>query len=274
MIVEKAYAKINLALEVKEKREDGYHEVSNLMIPINLYDELTFEKSDELLLISDMDIEDNFIIKAANIFFDTYKIEGKAKITLKKKIPIAAGLAGGSSDASACLRGLNRLYNLNISLDELSKLSAKLGSDMPYCIYQKLALCTGRGEIVNLIDIDYKKYDCMIIKPSFGLSTKEVYSNYKYVKANNDNKIKSILEALEQDDIDKLNDNIFNDLETPAMMISSELLDLKKGIIDLGYDVKLSGSGPTLFILGEKSNFEKIVEKIEKKCYYDITNLK
>lgn len=274
MIVEYAYAKINIALEVLNKREDGYHTLNNIMLPIDLCDVLTFEKCDELIFESNLDIEDNFIIKAANLFFDTYNISPKVKITLDKKIPLSAGLAGGSADASAVLRGLNRLYNTNITLEELAKISAKLGSDMPYCIYQKLSLCKGRGEIVNLLDIDYKKYNILIIKPAFGLSTKLIYDNYKYQNINKQKKIDNILTSLKEDDIKMLNDNIFNDLQDVALNISKELNETFNKIKSKGYDIKMSGSGPTMYILSHNDNFVNIIDLLDDSFYILQTKLK
>ena len=180
MLKEYAYAKINLALEVMDVK-DGYHMVNNLMVPISLYDELLFEKSDKIELINN-EFSDNIIIKTFKLFFEYTKINNGVKITLNKNIPSAAGLAGGSSDAAATLRGLNRLYETNLTKNELIDLSAKLGSDVGFFILNKPALCTGRGEIVNPINSNLSKIDLLLLKVDSGLSTKEVYKNYEWDK--------------------------------------------------------------------------------------------
>ena len=151
MIKEKAYAKINLALEVMDVK-DGYHMVNNLMIPIDIYDEITFKKSDKIELINNP-FPDNIILKAANMFIEKYNIKSGVKMELIKNFPSAAGLAGGSSDGAATLRGLNKLFDNVATKEELLDMAASLGSDVPFFIDMKLALCTGRGEIINPCNI-------------------------------------------------------------------------------------------------------------------------
>ncbi len=153
MIKEKAYAKINLTLDVVKKRSDGYHELKMIMIPIELHDELTFEAHNEIILKSNIEIEDNAIIKAAKKMQETYHIQEGAKITLEKHIPIGGGLAGGSADIAATLRGLNQLWNLNKPLEELEDLALSLGSDTLFCLYEKPAYVYGRGEGYLFIDM-------------------------------------------------------------------------------------------------------------------------
>ena len=168
MIYEKAYAKINLALEVKEK-VNNFHNVNNIMIPINLYDELFFEKSNTTYIDCEVDIENNICLKAVDLFFDKYNIVQGVHIILNKNIPIMAGLAGGSTDAAAVLRGLNRLFEINATTSELEELASQLGSDVPFFLHNKISLCTGRGEIINPLDIDFGGASVLFIKPTFGL---------------------------------------------------------------------------------------------------------
>ena len=176
MIKEKAYAKVNLSLRVYPTNEDGYHNINSLMVPIDLYDELYFSFSDKDEVVTNIYIENNVILKTLKLFKETYKLKENVKIEVNKKIPIAAGLAGGSSDASATLRGLNRLFNLNISLKELEKLANMLGSDNTFTLYSKPAICTGRGEILDFIS-KIKEIPLIIIKPNLLLSTKTIYNN-------------------------------------------------------------------------------------------------
>lgn len=270
MVEEKAYAKINLTLEIGKKREDNYHEIKTIMMPLNLYDELTFEKMESGILLLDnslIKMEDNFVYKAAKLFLDTYNIKSGVKITLIKKIPSEAGLAGGSADAAATFRGLNELFSLNKSLDELASLISLLGSDMPYCIYNELSLCSGRGEIVKLLKIKYKKYFVLLIKPPFGLSTKAVYNEYKESLEDKSKKHESLIRALKINDIELMRHSMFNDLESPAFLISPELKKIKNHI-SLNYTVRMSGSGSTLFVISKKKE-ELLRLKEELNPYYD-----
>ncbi len=274
MIKEYAYAKINLTLEVKEKREDNFHEAKTIMTPINLYDVLTFKKiSEGIKIIEEKPIKNNFVYIAAKLFFDTYNIRDGVEITLLKHIPICAGLAGGSSDAAATLRGLNRLFNLNKSLEELALLSEALGTDMPYCVYQKTAICTGRGEKVEVLNIKVPKIPILLIKPYFGLSTKDVFKDYKYNAVNRDNNFTNVINGLINNDVNMLNENIFNDL-----FISSKNISLKYGefcdkINDKGYLFHQSGSGPTIYILGATKKDLELIRKDFKKTFTKLITL-
>ena len=165
MIKENAYAKINLALEVMDV-EDGYHKVNNLMIPIELHDELTFTKNDEIVILDDPFPGENIIEKAARLFFQKTNIFGGVLITVKKNIPHAAGLAGGSTDAAATLKGLNKLYDAGLTRDELIEMSAALGSDVGFFVDTKIALCTGRGDIIDPINSTMDDFDILLIKPN------------------------------------------------------------------------------------------------------------
>lgn len=150
MIQERAYAKINLGLEVGPLRQDGYHEMNTIMVPIDLYDELTFDFKEEegILLIDNTNIntEDNFVYKAATLFMSELHLEKGIVITLKKNIPSEAGLGGGSADAAATLMGLNRLFRLDMSLAELANMAKKLGSDMPFVCIKHLRIVLAVGK--------------------------------------------------------------------------------------------------------------------------------
>ena len=261
MIYEKAYAKINLALEVKEK-VNNFHEVNNIMIPLNIYDELFFEKAKVTSLETEADIADNICLKAVELFFKTFNINEGVHIVLNKNIPIMAGLAGGSTDAAAVLRGLNRLFEINASVDELSKLASELGSDVPFFLHNKLSLCTGRGEIINPLDIDFSGVSVLLIKPTFGLSTKEIYQNYLWSGISKELTINNLLFALKEKNVDKVDELIFNDLENVALKLSNELSDAFNKIESLSYNVHVSGSGPTMFILNVKQIDHKYIEEI------------
>lgn len=248
MIKEKAYAKINLALEVMDEK-DGYHMVNNLMMPIDIYDELEFEKDNNISILNDPFPNDNIITKAAKLFFEYTKINGGVFIKLKKNIPHQAGLAGGSTDGAATLRGLNKLYDAKLSNDELKELGAKLGSDVPFFIEEKPALCTGRGEKITIIKSNIDSFKILLIKPEAGLSTKEVYKNYEYKGINKEKELSNLLKALENNDLDLLKNNIFNDLGEVALSINKDMENIFVKLSLIGLKVYVSGSGPTMYIL-------------------------
>lgn len=264
MIKEYAYAKINLALEVMDEK-DGYHMVNNLMMPIDLYDELTFEESNVIELINN-EFEDNIILKAAKLFIDEFNINKGVKITLTKNIPSAAGLAGGSSDAAATLRGLNKLFNNVATKEELLNMAAKLGSDVPFFIESKTALCTNRGEIVNELNLNPFVFNLLLIKPKSGLSTKDVYKNYIYEGISKKENIDNIINAIKNCDIFSLKQNIFNDLTKTAVKLNVEL-DLIYNDLAKRTDIYLSGSGPTMFIINPTTEIVDYVFKQYNDCF-------
>lgn len=250
MIKEKAYAKLNLSLKVISKMENGFHELESIMVPVvDLYDELFFEENDtEEFILLDNEIENNSIIKAAKAFQQKYKTKG-AKIRLVKRIPLEAGLAGGSADSSATLRGLNRLFNLNIPLIELEDLAKQLGSDNVFCLHNKAAICRGRGELLEFIDSDFQ-FEVLLIKPSFGLLTKDVFNNLLIKKSNH--VLNNIKLALKTGDYELLDNNIFNDLLEPALKIEPQLQDVMNKIKKHNVKCHMSGSGSTLYVICNK----------------------
>ena len=249
MVIEKAYAKLNLSLNVLDKRPDGFHNLETIMVPVvDLYDTLyVYKRNDEIIEIVDNNIEDNIILKAAKAFQDKYHTKG-VTIRLEKRIPIEAGLAGGSADASATLRAMNKLYGLNLPLKELEDLALSLGSDTVFCLYDKAALCKGRGEILEFIDFDFD-IDLCIIKPNFGLSTKEVFGKktINTVKADS----YCIIKALKENDIAKINKLISNDLYFRAIEVEPKLKNIVEVLKKENIDIHMSGSGSSLFVLND-----------------------
>lgn len=248
MIIKKAYAKINLALEVKNK-VDGYHKVNNLMIPIDLYDEIVLEKAKADAITCGSQIENNICKKALDIFKKRFNIKEGVSIFIIKRIPIMAGLAGGSTDAAATLIGLKELFKLDISEKQLLEMAAELGSDVPFFISNQLALCTNRGEEITPLPITYKPLNIILIKPNVGLSTKEVYDNYEWDKIDKTDRVQEVIGALEKNDIESLKQFVFNDLEKPALELSQELFDLYSNLDGLGLKPFVSGSGPTIYLI-------------------------
>jgi len=267
MIKDYAYAKINLALEVLDEVEDGYHIVNNIMIPINLCDEITIEKDKEIIITDDPFPGKNLIEKAARKFFEYTKIRGGARFTVKKNIPSQAGLAGGSSDCACALRLLDKLYNTNLDLFELKKIAESLGSDVPFFIESRLSICKHRGERVFPYDIKYKKFKILLIKPETGLETALVYKKYKYTRKDRQGDIDKLIEGLKTNNIDLLKKNIFNDLGRTAASLNKELKTIFNALRENGIRVFISGSGPTMFVISptdeETNKISEVLNSLE-----------
>ncbi len=259
-VFEKAPAKINIALDVLHKREDGFHEVEMIMTMVDLADRLEMAEihRDTIIISSQVGYipldEKNLAFQAAKLIKDRYEVKQGVYIHLDKKIPVSAGLAGGSSDAAATLRGLNRLWNLNISNEELQTLGAQLGSDVPFCITGGTALATGRGEKLEPLQ---PPPQCWVIlaKPPIKVSTADVYGRLKVNEIERHPSISSLLDAVKQHDFHKLCSSMGNVLEEITMKLYPEVSQLKESMLSLGADGALmSGSGPTVFALVSKES--------------------
>ncbi len=267
---ENAYAKINLILDVLDKREDGYHNIDFLMTTIDLYDEIEINKSNidviEVLNNHDLSNEDNLAFKALKLFKEKYNIDECYKITISKNIPVAAGLAGGSSDAACVLRILNKICNVNVSLDVLVDLGIQLGSDVAFCVYSSLARVQGKGEKVTLINDDIPKSHVLVINSGQHLSTKKVYTSFK---PKNVSRI-DIDEIIKIKDYETFYKSLRNDLESTAYVLeqSSKLI---KDKIEQDFNVTkimISGSGPTLLVFDQKDVLEKIKKSMKEQYKY------
>ena len=276
MVVEKGYAKINLGLEVVKKRDDGYHDLSMIMTAVELYDELYFEEdplSKQVKIdcdkLSHIALEDNLIYKAVMLLKNDYHIEKGLKIKVVKRIPEQAGLAGGSADAAATLRGLNKLWNLNLSLDELALKGFKLGSDIPFCIYNQAALASKRGEEIEFIDDIPFAYVLLIIPP-YGNSTQEIFKNF-VIHKNNLGKIALLQAEIKQGNINAIAKDVFNDLEVGPKQ--NEINKIKQSFLQAGaLGCSMTGSGSAVYGLffNEKQakNAEaKLRSKYDKQNY-------
>lgn len=258
-----AHAKINLALDVLNRRPDGYHTVRMIMQSLSLCDTLFLRKTEEPGITLSArnpehfpDVswdEKNLIYKAAKLFMDTCSIKDGVQIVIDKQIPSAAGLAGGSSDAAATLKGLNRLFDRNLSLEELQALGVKLGADVPYCLMLGTALSEGIGEILTPLPAAPSLY-CVLVKPSAAVSTKYVYENLKLEEALHPD-IDSALDAIRTGNIGKLCSNLNNILEPVARTLCPEVEDIETKLMELGaLGTCMSGSGPTVFGLFTNGN--------------------
>ena len=263
MVVEKAYAKLNLSLNVLGKRPDGFHDLESIMVPVcDLYDTLEFSKrDDDNIVVLGMEIQNNIVVKAFKLFQDKYHISG-VNVKICKQIPIEAGLAGGSADASATLRGLNKLFNLNIPLIELEELALRLGSDTVFCLYNKPAVCRGRGEILEFINFDFS-LDVWILKPSFGLLTKDVFSKLVIDKTNI--KTNEILNSLKDNDLIKLDELISNDLYIPATLVNPKIKEIVDVLNNNMIKAHMSGSGSTIYFIDNLvTNYNELLQDLLK----------
>lgn len=257
-IYEKAPAKINLSLDVLYKREDNYHEVEMIMTMIDLADRLEMSElpRDTIIISSQAGYipldEKNLAFKAAKLIKERYEVKQGVYIHLDKKIPVSAGLAGGSSDAAAALRGLNRLWNLNIPIEELQRLGAELGSDIPFCVSGGTAIARGRGEILQPLD---PPPQCWVVlaKLPISVSTADIYRKLNVHEIKEHPDTAGVIQAIEEQSFGKLCSSTGNVLEEVTFKLYPEVRSLKECMIRLGADgVIMSGSGPTVFGLVSK----------------------
>lgn len=266
-----AMAKINLGLDVLRRRENGYHDVKMIMQTVNIYDTLEFEKKDEPGIVVKVDAmelptdENNLIYKAAKLLYDKCEMEKGVEITLTKRIPIAAGMAGGSTDAAAALVGINSLFELGLSMEELKQIGVKIGADVPYCIEGGTALSEGIGEILTKLP---DAPDCFVVvaKPEISVSTKYVYENLHANELKYHPDIDGMTEAIRQGDLDGVCKRMENVLETVTETKYPVISQIKQLLKDAGAENSLmSGSGPTVFaIFKEEETAKKALEKVRE----------
>ena len=249
----KALGKINLGLDILGKRPNGYHDVRMVMQTVMLYDDVTLEKKEEEGIeletnLSFLPIDSgNIAYKAAKLLIDEFKIPGGIKIRLEKHIPVAAGMAGGSTNAAAVLYGMNKMYNLGLTTEELMERGVKLGADVPYCIMRGTVLAEGIGEILTPLAPLPKCY-VLIAKPPLSASTKEIYEKYDSKEDIVHPDIDAIIDGLQNDDIKKVAENMGNVLEQVMIPDYPVLDEIKKTMMENGaLGSMMSGSGPTVF---------------------------
>ncbi|HHY04896.1 MAG TPA: 4-(cytidine 5'-diphospho)-2-C-methyl-D-erythritol kinase [Thermoanaerobacterales bacterium] len=264
-----ARAKINLTLDVLYKRPDNYHEVEMIMQSIALKDELILE------LIPKRDIElesnvpwlmaneDNLAFKAAKLMLDKYKLDAGLKIKLKKNIPIAAGLAGGSTDAAAVILGINELFDLKRPKKELMASGKTLGADVPFCIQGGTAIARGIGEkIIPLKPLS--DIALVLVKPPYSISTKEVYSRLDVKNIKNRPSTMEMVKNIQNQDLDSISKGLCNVLEQVTLRMYPELEEIRNELLNLGaLGSLMSGSGPTVFgIFETKQDAKKAAKKL------------
>ena len=258
----KAYAKVNLGLDIIGRREDGYHLVRMVMQQIGLYDVLTFEETEapgvRLCLaedctipdISDMPLDDrNLIVRGAKAVIEKYGIAAGVTITLEKHIPMAAGMAGGSTDCAAALRGVAELFETGSTPEELAELGVRLGADVPYCLMGGTALAEGIGEKLTRLP-DLPECEFVIIKPSFGVSTKDVYTAYDSqdpAEVEHPD-IDGMVSALKEGSLTGVTARLGNVLEPVTVARHPKICRIEEHLRELGImSTIMTGSGPTVF---------------------------
>lgn len=276
-LTKKAYAKINLSLDVLKRRPDGYHEVRMIMQTVGIYDTLTFSvfKDNDLsgtsieLKVTDKDLDlgpmkKNLIYRAAKMIVEEKDIKNtRILITLKKNIPVAAGMAGGSTDAACVFHGLNELLALGMSLDDMCSLGVKLGADIPYCIKGGCAISEGIGEILTPIAAPPEAV-LLIAKPDINVSTKFVYENLHANELKTHPDVDSMIEAISNQDLTKMSQVLGNVLETVTTKEYPVIDKIKTIMKDQGaLGALMSGSGPTVFGLFDPQDRDKAKEALK-----------
>lgn len=271
-VTEKAPAKINLSLDVLRKREDGYHDVHMVMTTVDLADRIECEENsgEEIIIRSSASFvpEDkrNFAYQAAEIIKDRYKIKKGLTITIAKEIPVAAGLAGGSSDAAATIRALNRLWKLKMSVKDMYSVAEQIGSDVSFCVTGGTAVASGRGEKILPIGAPPSCW-VVLAKPAVSVSTADVYKALDIGSAIHPD-VNGMVQAIQRQDFDDVCRLLGNTLESVTPDKVPEISQIKKQMVKMGAEgVLMSGSGPTVFGLTQyESKVQRIYNSLKGFC--------
>ena len=275
----KALAKINLGLDVVRRREDGYHEVRMVMQTIHLFDRLEMAKnsSGEISITTNLSFlptnRNNLVYRAAELLREEFQIKDGLTINLHKHIPVAAGMAGGSTDAAAVLYGMNRMFNLGLKREELMERGVKIGADVPYCIMRGTALAEGIGEKLTALP-PMVKCPVLIAKPQISVSTKFVYENLRLNDKTVHPDIDALVENIRKKDLNAVASEMGNVLETVTIPNYPVIAQIKEHMLEQGaVGAMMSGSGPTVFGLFEDGDtavaaYEKMKESgLAKQVY-------
>lgn len=267
----KARGKVNLTLNILNKREDGYHNLESVFQKINLYDEMWVEKTNNIGFeldsnIQNVKLEDNIIYKAYILLKTEFPSIKGVKVKLNKKIPMQAGLAGGSTDCASFILGVNKLFNLNMSKEKIELISAKLGADVVPCLYNKALKAQGIGEITEEINTNFKYY-FVIVKPQVSFSTKVMYEKIDSQEVKHTNTIDNMILALENNNINSISLNLYNSFEE-VVKDSRDILEAKEKLIKNGaMNCLMSGSGSCVFGIFENKEKAKKAYIILKRKY-------
>lgn len=267
----KALAKINLGLDVLRRREDGYHEVCMVMQTIHLYDRLDIAKnqSGEITMETNLAFlptnENNLVYKAAKLLCDEFCIKDGIHVNLQKRIPVAAGMAGGSTDAAAVLYGVNKIFDLGLTTEQLMERGVKIGADVPYCIMRGTALAEGIGEKLTQLP-PMVKCPILIAKPAINVSTKFVYENLKLDTVTHPD-MKQLVTDIKAKDLHSIAAHMGNVLESVTIPAYPVIADIKEHMMNHGaVGAMMSGSGPTVFGLFEDEKTAETAYEAMKKA--------
>lgn len=267
----KALAKINLGLDVVRRREDGYHEVRMIMQTIHLYDRLkiTKTKTPGIEIHSNLPFlpvnENNLVYKAGQLLMDEFGVREGVRVDLLKRIPVAAGMAGGSSDAAAMLYGVNQLFDLGLSRKQLMERGVSIGADVPYCLMRGTALAEGIGEKLKQLP-PMVKCPVLIAKPQISVSTKFVYQNLKLDETTVHPDIDALIRDIKKRDLCAVTSDMGNVLETVTIPNYPVIAEIKEQMIHSGAQgAMMSGSGPTVFgLFGSEKQAKKAYEEMKQ----------
>lgn len=256
----KSYAKINLHLKVLGINKDNYHLLQMVNTKINFYDVLKFKKTKNNINVYMANIpqEENLVYKVTKYMFEKYNIIGGINIYIKKNIMLGAGLGGGSSNAACTIHTIDKLYKLNLSIEEKRKIALKFGTDIIYCLENNPALVFGVGEKIQKFNLN-KRYNVLLINPKINVSTKEVYSLYDN---NNEYSVEESIKELENKNITEL---LYNDLEKVVFEKYQQIKKIKEELLLYSNNVLMSGSGSTVYVIDSKKVLKKILKEYKQK---------
>ena len=259
----KSFAKVNLCLDVIKKRDDGYHELDMIMVPIDLFDTVNIEISDKMQIKTNKGFlpldKRNTVIKAIEVLREEYGFRENFKIELVKNTPTQGGLGGGSSNAATTMRMIDEMLDLKMSEEKMISLGEQVGADVPFCVYGRPAAVQGFGDKLKPIENNLDFY-LFIVKPKWGVSTPQAFKKIDFNNLYHPN-CKAVIEGLENNDYRLFKDSIGNSLEAGAFKLVKEIKVLKKELLDFGFDqAVMSGSGSTVFaITKDESLIDKAV---------------
>ncbi|CDB12379.1 4-diphosphocytidyl-2-C-methyl-D-erythritol kinase [Eubacterium sp. CAG:192] len=268
----KAYGKINLGLDVIRKRPDGYHDLDMIMQMVDVYDDIIIEKKagEEIVVKADAAVlsngKDNLAYMAAKMLFDEFGIKSGVEITIHKRIPIAGGMAGGSSDCATTLIGINEMFNLGLSKQQLMERGVKLGADVPYCVLGGTAIARGIGEVLTPLPTPPQCH-VIIAKPPISVSTAYVYGHIRPDEITKRPDIEQMTLAIKEQDLNKLSDLLYNVMEEVTVSEYPVIEKLKSIMLEKGaLNSIMSGSGPTVFgLFDDREKAQAAMKALDSK---------
>ena len=272
----KSYAKINLTLDVIEKRKDGYHNIDGIMQIVDLYDEVTVEIADEFKITSNsknipLD-EKNLVYKVYNVIREKYKFDEKFSIHIEKNIPVSAGIAGGSTNAAVVIEMIDELLNLNMTLEDRKKIGRSVGADIPYLLVGKTARTRGIGDELEILE-SLPTTNVLIVNNEVEISTPYVYSNI--VPTGNSKNADKLIEMYKMKDYDKFFESLYNTMEEVSISCCPEIQTIKDKMYEFGCVKSLmSGSGPTVFGIFKNDKDIEFAYNYFKKIYKNTFKVK